>query len=189
MSESTDKSIPLNVRLQTSESTAHPRAANYSRVGVVQGRWHRVTVSPSHAYWKTGLMLGLLLCGWLWVAGADAAQGDEVTPISAITVNPLANNRRVVILHGKTRGLSTYHGQDGFGQTVCGQGFILEDDTGSLDVLYLFRCHATETPTVIAEGERVIVYATIDVSPEKMKNSEGKEMLIKAMATKIVREK
>lgn len=37
MSDTTDKTIPLNVRLKPSESSAHPRAANYTNVGVAQG--------------------------------------------------------------------------------------------------------------------------------------------------------
>ena len=40
MSESRDKSIPLNVRLKPSESSAHPRAVNYSNVGVAQAIAH-----------------------------------------------------------------------------------------------------------------------------------------------------
>ena len=37
MSESKDKTIPLNVRLKPSESSAHPLATNYTNVGVAQG--------------------------------------------------------------------------------------------------------------------------------------------------------
>lgn len=37
MSEPKDTTIPLNVRLKPSESSAHPRAANYTNVGVAQG--------------------------------------------------------------------------------------------------------------------------------------------------------
>ena len=37
MSESKDTTIALNVRLKPSESSAHPRAANYTNVGVAQG--------------------------------------------------------------------------------------------------------------------------------------------------------
>ena len=37
MSESKDTTIALNVRLKPSESSAHPLAANYTNVGVVQG--------------------------------------------------------------------------------------------------------------------------------------------------------
>lgn len=37
MSEVKDKVLALNVRLKSSDSTAHPRATNYSNVGVAQG--------------------------------------------------------------------------------------------------------------------------------------------------------
>ena len=134
-------------------------------------------------------MWGLLGCVWLWAALALAAPVDGVTPIGSITVNPMANNRRAVILQGKTKTVNTYQGQDSFGRSLCGQGFILEDETGSLDVLYLVRCQATEPPVAIGEGERVVVHATIDVSSDNVKNTEGKELVFKAMATKIIREK
>jgi len=37
MSEAKDKIIALNVRLKPSEPSAHPRATNYTNVGVAQG--------------------------------------------------------------------------------------------------------------------------------------------------------
>lgn len=37
MGEPIDTTIALNVRLKPSESSAHPRAANYTNVGVAQG--------------------------------------------------------------------------------------------------------------------------------------------------------
>ena len=37
MSESKDQTVALNVRLKPSESSAHPRATNYTNVGVAQG--------------------------------------------------------------------------------------------------------------------------------------------------------
>lgn len=37
MSDAKDRTIPLNVRLKSSESSAHPRATNYTNVGVAQG--------------------------------------------------------------------------------------------------------------------------------------------------------
>lgn len=37
MSDSTEKAIPLNVRLKPSEPSAHPKATNYTNVGVAQG--------------------------------------------------------------------------------------------------------------------------------------------------------
>ena len=37
MSESKNQTIALNVRLKPSEASAHPRATNYTNVGVAQG--------------------------------------------------------------------------------------------------------------------------------------------------------
>ena len=37
MSDAKEKTIALNVRLKPSESSAHPRATNYTNVGVAQG--------------------------------------------------------------------------------------------------------------------------------------------------------
>lgn len=37
MSEPKDTTVALNVRLKPSESSAHPRAANYTNVGIAQG--------------------------------------------------------------------------------------------------------------------------------------------------------
>ena len=37
MNEAKDKTIELNVRLKPSESSAHPRATNYTNVAVAQG--------------------------------------------------------------------------------------------------------------------------------------------------------
>lgn len=37
MSKSNDTTIALNLRLKPSESSAHPRTANYTNVGVAQG--------------------------------------------------------------------------------------------------------------------------------------------------------
>jgi hypothetical protein len=37
MSDAKDQTIAVNVRLKPSESSAHPRATNYTNVGVAQG--------------------------------------------------------------------------------------------------------------------------------------------------------
>jgi hypothetical protein len=152
-------------------------------------QWRGLALVPGSSRWIGGLVCGLVACGWLWATLLLAAPVDEVIPIGSITVNPMANNRRAVILQGKTKAVNTYHGQDSFGRSICGQGFILTDDTGSLDVLYLIRCQANESPQLIVEGERIVVHATIDVASDNVKNTEGKELVFKAMATKIIRDK
>ena len=152
-------------------------------------KWQDPTMIPALSRWRGGLVWGLLACGWLWAAPVLAAPADGAISIGSITINPMANNRRAVILEGKAKDVATYQGEDSFGRLLCGLGFMLEDDTGSLDVLYLIRYQANETPQLVGEGERVVVHATIDVSPDKVKNKEGKELVFKAMATKIIREK
>ena len=139
--------------------------------------------------WIGGLVCGLLGCGWVWGVPVLAGPADETITIGSIIANPMANNRRAVTLQGKTKTVTTHNGQDSFGRGIFGQGFILEDDTGSLDVLYLIRCQPNETPVLVGEGERVVVHATIDVSFDNAKNAEGKQLTFKAMATKILREK
>ena len=144
---------------------------------------------PGSYRWIGRLLCGLMGSGWLWATLVFAAPADEVIPIGSITVNPMANNRRAVMLQGQTKNVMAYQGEDGFGRSLCGQGFILIDETGSIDVLYLIRCQANETPVLVDEGERVLVRATIDVSFDKGKSKEGKEMAFKAMATQIIRGK
>ena len=144
---------------------------------------------PVRSRWKRRFVWGLVGCGWLWAALVLAAPADQVVPIGSITINPMANNRRAVTLRGKVKDSLVYQGGDSFGRSLCGQTFILEDETGSLDVLYLIRCQANEPPVSVGNGERVIVQATIDVTSDNVKNKEGKEMVFKAMATKIIQEK
>ena len=147
------------------------------------------TMIPVRSRWKRRFVWGLVGCGWLWAALVLAAPADRAIPIGSITINPMANNRRAVILLGKVKDTLAYQGVDSLGRSLCGQSFILEDETGSLDVLYLIRCQANDPPVLIGDGERVIVQATIDVSSDNVKNKEGKELVFKAMATKIIRDK
>ncbi len=144
---------------------------------------------PVLSRWRRSFVWGLVGCGWLWAALVLAAPADQAIPIGSITINPMANNRRAVILLGKVKDTLAYQGVDSLGRSLCGQSFILEDETGSLDVLYLIRCQANDPPVLIGDGERVIIQATIDVSSDNVKNKEGKELVFKAMATKIIRDK
>jgi hypothetical protein len=47
MSEVTDKTIALNVRLKPSESSAHPRATSHTNVGLAQGLPMSISASSS----------------------------------------------------------------------------------------------------------------------------------------------
>jgi hypothetical protein len=141
-------------------------------------RLHGLALIPAPHQWIGGLACWLLGCGWLWATLVLASPADEVIPIGSITITPMANNRRAVTLKGKAKTVEVYEGQDNFGHALCGQGFILADDTGSLDVLYLIRCQATEPPALVREDERVVVHATIDVASDKIMNGEGRELML-----------
>ena len=65
MRDAKDKTIALNVRLKPSESSAHPRATNYTNVGVAQGI----------AYVDFGFIEPTLLA-----AIAKAAKDGQATP-------------------------------------------------------------------------------------------------------------
>jgi hypothetical protein len=47
MSEVKDQTIAMNVRLKPSESSAHPRATNYTNVGVAQGIAYLGFIEPT----------------------------------------------------------------------------------------------------------------------------------------------
>ena len=152
-------------------------------------RLHDLALIPAPYRRIIGLVWWLFGCGWLWAALVLASPADEAIPIGSIIINPMANNRRAVILQGKAKTVEVYTGHDSLGRALCGQGFILEDETGSLDVFYVIYCQATETPAVVREGERVVVHATIDFSTNNYKNPGGREMVFKAVATKVIRGK
>jgi len=69
MSESKDATIALNVRLKPSESSAHPRAVNYTNVGVAQGI----------AYLDFGFIEPALLA-----AIAKTAKGDQLVALRSV---------------------------------------------------------------------------------------------------------
>jgi hypothetical protein len=150
-------------------------------------RAHDLTMMRVRLRWAGGLAWGVLCCGWLWAALVFAVPANEIFPIGSIIISPMANNRRAVVLLGKARETAAYEGVDSIGRSLCGQTFILEDETGSLDVLYLVRCLGNDPLVLVGDGERVMVHATIDVSSDNIKNKEGKDLVFKAMATKIIR--
>jgi len=67
-------------------------------------------VIPVRSRWKRQFVWGLVGCGWLWAALVLAAPADQVVPIGSITINPMANNRRAVMLRGKVKDSLLYQG-------------------------------------------------------------------------------
>ncbi len=52
MSDTQDQPIAVNVRLKSSESSLHPRAANYTNVAVAQGWPISILASSSRLCWR-----------------------------------------------------------------------------------------------------------------------------------------
>src|SRR6188768_741324 len=97
---------------------------------------------------------------------AQASDADKPISIGSITANPQANNRRVVLFKGKAIDIRMITG-GALGIPTCGQAFTLEDDTGSIDVWYMIKCHHEDHANVVIVGEKdqLLVSATIDASP------------------------
>lgn len=79
MSESKPATIPLNVRLKSSDSSAHPRAVNYTAIAVAQGT----------AYLDFGLIEPALLAGVAKTAkdGQAAPTGLESYLITRVAMD------------------------------------------------------------------------------------------------------
>ena len=88
---------------------------------------------------------------------------------------------------GTVKNVGTQDGSDQFGQKTCGQNFDLADNTGSIDVWYVIKCQTADTVVTVTEGEQIIVHATIDAPPTNVMSPQGKDLGVRAMATKLVR--
>ena len=77
---------------------------------------------------------------------------DEPISIGSITINPQAHHRRSVVFKGTMKNVMLQDGSDQFGHKTCGQAFDLKDNTGSIDVWYIIKCHTEDTVVTVAEG-------------------------------------
>ena len=115
-----------------------------------------------------------------------ASAEDQSVPISHITANPQANNRKAVVLKGTATHIRTVNGSDMFANATCGQSFTLEDPTGSIEVWYIIRCSFVETAVVVAENDQLLVRATIDaLEGTDVKASTAPKAGFRAMAKEI----
>ncbi len=129
----------------------------------------------------------LILIAGLLGEHSIASAGDEPISIGSIIINPQANHRRSFVFKGTVKNVGTQDGSDQFGQKTCGQNFDLEDNTGSIDVWYVIKCQTADTVVTVTEGEQIIVHATIDAPPTNVMSPQGKNLGVRAMATKLVR--
>jgi hypothetical protein len=120
---------------------------------------------------------------------AQASDADKLISIGSITANPQANNRRVVLFKGKAIDIRMITG-GALGIPTCGQAFTLEDETGSIDVWYMIKCHHEDHANVVIVGEKdqLLVSATIDASPATdLQTSIKPDTGFRAMVMKLVR--
>ena len=91
--------------------------------------------------------IGCLACLGSMVLGGSLPSwsAEPVTPIGFLLVNPSAAHRKVMKLEGVAKAVAVYSGiESGTKQALCGADFKLEDDTGTIDVVYHVRCQAGE---------------------------------------------
>jgi len=69
MSDATDKTIALNVRLKPGEPSAHPRATNYTNVGVAQAVEHEIEQAAENSVGTPGRALSVWLSGLSCLSG------------------------------------------------------------------------------------------------------------------------
>ena len=86
---------------------------------------------------------------------------------------------------GTVKNVGIQDGSDQFGQKTCGQVLDLEDDTGSINVWYIVKCQTRDTVVTVAEGKQIIVHTTIDAPPANVMMPKGKDLGVRAMATKL----
>jgi hypothetical protein len=113
----------------------------------------------------------------------------EVIPIASVLVSPSSFHRREVQLRGTVKHIATFSGREvGTNQPLCGYDFLLEDQTGAIEVLYRVRCQAgAEKAMTVTEGEEVIVDGSIDALPTNIRTFEGKDHGFRVLASRITR--
>ncbi len=144
----------------------------------------------SNALRQSALLLTLLIMPLVPNGmSVQASDADKPISIGSITANPQANNRRVVLFKGKANDIRMIDGGT-LGIATCGQAFTLEDETGSIDVWYMIKCHHEDNANVVVvrENDQLLVAATIDASPATdLQTSKSPDTGFRAMATKLVR--
>ena len=132
-----------------------------------------------------------LMSGMIVFAVALAAPAgwsvEPVTPIDTLLVNPTAMHRKVFKLEGTAKNIAVYSGmENSTNRPLCGADFDLEDETGTIPVLYHVRCEASgQRAAVVGEGMRVVVDGYLDAPPTVLRNSDGKDFGMRFMGASV----
>jgi hypothetical protein len=109
---------------------------------------------------------------------------EPVTPIGSLLVNPSAAHRKMLKLEGVAKNVATYSGREmGTNQSLCGANFQLEDDSGTINVLFHVRCQAGEQrAATVVEGAPIVVEGYMEAPPTMMRTPDGKDLGFRIIA-------
>lgn len=130
--------------------------------------------------------LQLMSVGLVCAASA-AVSAESALPIRDILSNPSAYHRQAVLLHGVVEMPGELRGVNAWGQQLCGQQFILTDETGQLPVRTAMVCQpGTENDLHVGHGESITVEATMDAAPNNMQTITSRGLGVSAVATRVI---
>lgn len=127
----------------------------------------------------------IMMCGMIAAVVGWAA--EPMTPIDTLLVNPTAMHRKVFKLEGTAKNVAVYSGAEiSSNQPLCGADFDLEDDTGTILVLYHVRCRSgNQQAVVIDNGMRLVIDGYLEAPPTVLRYSDGKDFGVKFMAQSV----
>lgn len=102
-------------------------------------------------------------------------------------MNPSAMHRKVFKLEGSAKNVAAYSGTENSSKRpLCGADFDLEDDTGTIGVLYHVRCQSGgQRAAVVREGMRLVVDGYMEAPPTMLRYSDGKDFGVNFMAQSV----
>ncbi|MDH5640161.1 MAG: hypothetical protein OEY28_02620 [Nitrospira sp.] len=135
-------------------------------------------------------MRTILMMAWGMIAVAAAGWAAEpVTPIASLLANPNAVHRKVFKLEGTAKNVAVFSGSEArTNQPLCGADFDLEDESGSLLVLYHVRCQSGKHKAfTVGDGMRVVIDGYMEAPPTVQRYADGKDFGVKFMAQSVTK--
>ena len=126
----------------------------------------------------------IALLGITLMMAGNGWSAEPVTPIGFLLVNPSAFHHKVLKLDGIAKNVAVISGVETITQRlVCGADFDLEDNSGTIHVLYQVRCQAGEQhAAAVAERTRIVVEGYMEALPSVVRTSDGKELGVQIIA-------
>ena len=139
-------------------------------------------MKPRHrVIWGSMLILAAEL------VGAESVQAQQSLPIKDILVNPSAYHRQAIVVHGKVEMPGEVRGVNAWGQQLCGQQFLLDDETGRMLMRSLAICQpGTDSELRVRHGETVTIEATVEAAPANMQTVTGRGLGFGAIVNRVI---